>query len=372
MTEPTRPDQPSETPAVPWDDSPTSWADPTTGDVPEAAPPAEAAEAPSDVTQRIPEAHDGATRALPSEPGPVPPRSPWRTPAEATRPMAVPPPYLPPAGRPAVPPRATPPPGGPSYPPGFPPPGAQPPGAFAPYAAAPYGAPPPRRGRRILWLVLGGVVVLAAIAAGVFALLTRGPEVGQLYAQCEGGDAQACEDLFQAADAGSAEEEFGRTCGGRTDGSVDCADADMTAPPNSWSASGGEGEADIAALYSACEAGDGAACDQLFSAAEPGSAEEEFGRTCGGRSDGATFCDGADFMGEPPNSWEPSTTIGEATTYGDDPYLDGLWDACAGGDMVACDDLFMESPFGSEYEEFGDTCGGTTSGGEWCDPNREP
>lgn len=49
--------------------------------------------------------------------------------------------------------------------------------------------------------------------------------------------------------------------------------------------------------------------------------------------------------------------VGDANTYGDDPVLDGLWEACDAGDMAACDDLYFESPFGSEYEEFGDNCG---------------
>ena len=53
-------------------------------------------------------------------------------------------------------------------------------------------------------------------------------------------------------------------------------------------------------------------------------------------------------------------------TYGDDAYLDGLWDDCAAGDMTACDALYQESPIGSEYETFGDTCGYLTSGGTWC------
>ena len=39
---------------------------------------------------------------------------------------------------------------------------------------------------------------------------------------------------------------------------------------------------------------------------------------------------------------------------GDDPYLDGLWAACAMDDYDACDDLFWESPLGSEYEAFAD------------------
>lgn len=54
---------------------------------------------------------------------------------------------------------------------------------------------------------------------------------------------------------------------------------------------------------------------------------------------------------------EEQVTVPGADSYGDDPYLDGLWDACDGGDMAACDALYMDSAMGSEYEEFGDNCG---------------
>lgn len=43
--------------------------------------------------------------------------------------------------------------------------------------------------------------------------------------------------------------------------------------------------------------------------------------------------------------------------YGDDETLDALWDECAGGSGTACDELFFESPIGSVYEAFGNTCG---------------
>jgi len=68
---------------------------------------------------------------------------------------------------------------------------------------------------------------------------------------------------------------------------------------------------------------------------------------------------------------EGSTDIifSDADTYGDDPELDALWDGCAAGDMAACDDLYFESPLNSEYEEFGDTCGGLgrPDGQVWCE-----
>jgi hypothetical protein len=49
-----------------------------------------------------------------------------------------------------------------------------------------------------------------------------------------------------------------------------------------------------------------------------------------------------------------------------------LRDACAGGDMVACDDLFLLSPEGSADEAFGGTCGNRTDGSfaGFCTENR--
>ncbi len=44
-------------------------------------------------------------------------------------------------------------------------------------------------------------------------------------------------------------------------------------------------------------------------------------------------------------------------TLGDDPQLDRLWQECADGSGAACDELFAQSPIGSEYEQFGVTCG---------------
>ena len=43
---------------------------------------------------------------------------------------------------------------------------------------------------------------------------------------------------------------------------------------------------------------------------------------------------------------------------GADADLDELHSACEDGDMEACDDLYFESPVGSDEEEFGSTCGG--------------
>ena len=47
----------------------------------------------------------------------------------------------------------------------------------------------------------------------------------------------------------------------------------------------------------------------------------------------------------------------EPFTYGEDPALDALWDACEGGSGAACDQLWAEAPLDSVYEKFGVTCG---------------
>lgn len=52
--------------------------------------------------------------------------------------------------------------------------------------------------------------------------------------------------------------------------------------------------------------------------------------------------------------------------YGTDAALDLLWDWCADGGMWACDELYVASPEGSDYEWFGATCGDLVDTDEWC------
>lgn len=61
------------------------------------------------------------------------------------------------------------------------------------------------------------------------------------------------------------------------------------------------------------------------------------------------------------DSDDGGSSDGSTDGYGSDPDLDDLWDDCEDGDFEACDELWATSPFGSEYEEFGSTCGGITS-----------
>jgi hypothetical protein len=176
-----------------------------------------------------------------------------------------------------------------------------------------------------------------------------GTELDVLQASCAEGDWEACDWLFIQAPAGSDYEGFGGTCGGLTDGSRWCTDEF-----GSSSAYGTDPYLD--GLMDACALGDWAACDALFMESPVGSEYEEFGNTCGYLTDGTQWCVDSEF--EAPS--------GEAFTYGDDAYLDGLWDACAAGDWALCDELYFTSAIGSEYEAFGGTCGLLTDGSQLC------
>jgi hypothetical protein len=52
--------------------------------------------------------------------------------------------------------------------------------------------------------------------------------------------------------------------------------------------------------------------------------------------------------------------VTEPSRLGDDPDFDLLYLRCQAGSGPACDQLFDEAPLGSEYEQFGATCGDRT------------
>lgn len=65
---------------------------------------------------------------------------------------------------------------------------------------------------------------------------------------------------------------------------------------------------------------------------------------------------------EPPTEVDVTLALAEESfdepyTFGDDGDFDALWLSCDAGAMQACDDLYQDSPVGSEYELFGATCG---------------
>jgi len=61
----------------------------------------------------------------------------------------------------------------------------------------------------------------------------------------------------------------------------------------------------------------------------------------------------------PPSGGTEDVPAGQPPgALGDQPELDALAESCFGEDWVACDDLYVQSDVGSEYESYGETCGG--------------
>jgi hypothetical protein len=183
-------------------------------------------------------------------------------------------------------------------------------------------------------------------------------EFDALWDACEEGNGAACDELFWSSPGGSDYETFGNTCGERFSEDDVPFSCEEEIGGEKVDDSSGDGTAygddpALDALWDACEEGDGTACDDLFWQSPVDSEYEAFGNTCGERfseADAPFSC--ADEIGGGDSGSD------DAFTYGDDPVLDALWDACEDGDPEACDDLYADSPLGSDYEDFGFSCGG--------------
>jgi hypothetical protein len=288
--------------------------------------------------------------------------------APPTIPMA---PYVPPAA--AVSTAYLPPTSAPAPSAGYAPPGTEPYGqpAGAPYgqpAVAPYGAPgvgvPPKKNHTILWVVLAivGVLVIGGAIAAIFVFKAINNAADSIEHGVTGGASSYGDDAHLDALWDSCSGGDMQACGHTTDGTKWCVDG--ASRPSATTGTEGAfaygDNAQLDALWDSCASGDMQACDDLYLQSPTGSTYETFGDTCGNTTDGTTFC-------VPTGS--ATGTPGDTTNafaYGDNAYFDGLWDACAAGDNQACDTLFRESPVGSAYETFGNTCGGRADGTTWC------
>ncbi|MEV7971687.1 DUF4190 domain-containing protein [Cellulomonas sp. NPDC089187] len=156
----------------------------------------------------------------------------------------------------------------------------------------------------LVGIVLGALQIVAYLALAVVLTLAishdraeERAELDALHSGCAAGSMADCDDLYWAADIGSDEEEFADTCGGLTTnaaGSCYLLDEDSTTEDDATSSDaqryGDDPELD--ALWDACAAGDGAACDSLYIDSPVESEYEEFRATCGNRLDDAFLCEG--------------------------------------------------------------------------------
>lgn len=108
-------------------------------------------------------------------------------------------------------------------------------------------------------------------------------QINSLVEDCETGVDMACDILFQASDFDSPEELVARTCGGqRPDNFGFCTEGMVADGANIWFAEDSPG---LSAVVGACEIGSMTACDFLYFRSEVGSAYEDMGNTCAGRTE---------------------------------------------------------------------------------------
>ncbi|MBB2925389.1 toll/interleukin-1 receptor domain-containing protein [Cellulomonas cellasea] len=210
----------------------------------------------------------------------------------------------------------------------------------------PPAAPPgPRRGPRWGWIIAGSVgallLVLVLVLAGVAAVF-GGTRLDTLVDDCTAGDMESCDSLYLESDGGSSEELFGATCGDRIAFAVDGGCVELSNADTYGDHSGLDG------LWDECVGGSLVACDDLYNTSGSGSRYESFGSSCGDRTSAE---------GELAGSCAADLPF--PYTFGDSADLDPLWERCAAGDLVGCDDLYWASEDGSAYEQWAAFCGRT-------------
>jgi hypothetical protein len=199
-------------------------------------------------------------------------------------------------------------------------PTSPPPPAYTPPAAAGGPVEPAGGGSKRALLIGGGILALVIVAIGAFLLLGGDDE----------DDEVRTETVAQLRELGLSEDDAECMADGLIDElGADALDgADMNSEPS---------DEQLAAFVEATEE-----CDIDPSA------------VAGDDEDDADDSDDSD-----------SGSDGDGT-YGSDSELDALYDACEEGDFEACDQLYLDSPSGSEYEEFADSCGNRNEPAGYC------
>ena len=172
--------------------------------------------------------------------------------------------------------------------------GAMPPSApSAAYAPAPLVPVPPTGPKSSNTTAAVGIaiflsVIVLAIGSVVLTAYSRHSSesrIETLQTSCRNGHMADCDSLYYAAGSGSSDEFFGKSCGGRdyslsSGGECRSTYGSIYSSPSPSSLYGSSSSS----LRDSCSAGDMDDCDSLYYLSSYGSADESFGKSCGGRS----------------------------------------------------------------------------------------
>ena len=172
--------------------------------------------------------------------------------------------------------------------------GAMPPSApSAAYAPAPLAPVPPTGPKSSNTTAAVGIaiflsVIVLAIGSVVLTAYSRHSSesrIETLQTSCRTGHMADCDSLYYAAGSGSSDEFFGKSCGGRdyslsSGGECRSTYGSIYSSPSPSSLYGSSNSS----LRDSCSAGDMDDCDSLYYLSSYGSADESFGKSCGGRN----------------------------------------------------------------------------------------
>jgi hypothetical protein len=183
------------------------------------------------------------------------------------------------------------------------------------------------------------------------------PELAELATACEDEDLDACDELWSATDPGTALEQYGATCGGRSSDRRPNTCLGLLGIPAGTTPGNLGGDAKLNRMALECFHGQLDSCDDLFVDADRESDYRPYAASCAGR------------LEDPPTETLPScrrrfadpvvltTPDPLQDTSGADELLLDLADACFDADMEACDELYVRAPDHSVLEVYGQTCG---------------
>lgn len=163
----------------------------------------------------------------------------------------------------------------------------------AAYAPAPLAPVPPTGPKSSNTTAAVGIaiflsVIVLAIGSVVLTAYSRHSSesrIETLQTSCRTGHMADCDSLYYAAGSGSSDEFFGKSCGGRdyslsSGGECRSTYGSIYSSPSPSSLYGSSNSS----LRDSCSAGDMGDCDSLYYLSSYGSADESFGKSCGGRN----------------------------------------------------------------------------------------